>query len=111
MSNDFVSSQLASDLVSLGSCRGRSLGSAEQVMRTEAPGLPFLPEPVAFPPDLGHTAVVQQPVQDRRGDDSVAQDLAHSPKPWLDVRMMLPSSFRRSFSSVWRFIARFQEEW
>ena len=45
-------------------------------MRTEDSGLPFLPEPVALATDVEHMAVVQQPVQHRRGDDGVAQQFA-----------------------------------
>ena len=36
----------------------------------------FLPEPVALATDVQHVAVMQQPVQDGRGDDSVAEQLA-----------------------------------
>ena len=45
-------------------------------MRAEDSGLPFLAQPVALAPDVEHMAVVQQPVQDRRGDDSVPQEFA-----------------------------------
>ena len=36
----------------------------------------FLPEPVALTTDVQHVAVMQQPVEDRRGDDGVAEELA-----------------------------------
>ena len=36
----------------------------------------FCPEPVAFAPDIQDVAVVQQPVQYRRGNDSVPQGFA-----------------------------------
>ena len=51
-------------------------GHAQQMMGAEESGVPFLPEPVALAPDVEHMAVVQQPVQDRRGDDGVAQEFA-----------------------------------
>ena len=62
------------------------------MMGAEEAGRPFLPEPVALASDVEHVAVVQQSVEDRRGDHRVAQELAHSPKPLFDVRMMLPRS-------------------
>ena len=45
-------------------------------MRAEDSGLPFLLEPEALATNVEHVAVVQQPVQDRRGNDGVAQKLA-----------------------------------
>ena len=45
-------------------------------MRAEEPSLPLFPEPVAFAADVQHVAVMQQPVQNCRGDDGVAQKLA-----------------------------------
>ena len=42
-------------------------------------------------PNVQHRAVVQQPVQHRRGDDC-RRGSPHSPKPLFDVRMMLPRS-------------------
>ena len=46
------------------------------MMGAEEAGVPFLPEPVALAADVEHVAVVQQPVQDGRGDDGVAEKLA-----------------------------------
>ncbi len=46
------------------------------LLRREQPGLVFLPEPVALAPDVEHVAVVQKPVQDRRGNDGVPRKLA-----------------------------------
>ena len=46
------------------------------LLRREEPRLAFLPEPEALPPDVEHVAVVQQPVQHRRGDDGVAGQFA-----------------------------------
>ena len=43
--------------------------------RREQSGLAFLSEPVALSPDVEHMAVVQQPVQDGRSDDGVAEQL------------------------------------
>ena len=68
-------------------------GSAEQLMRAEEPSLPLFAEPVALAPDVQHVAVMQQPVQNGRGDDGVAEELAPLSKPLLDVRMMLPFSY------------------
>ena len=45
-------------------------------MGDEEAGVPFLPEPVALATDVQHLAVVQQPVQDGRGDDGIAEKLA-----------------------------------
>ena len=45
-------------------------------MGGEYPGLAFLPEPVALATDVQHVAVVQEPVQDGRGDHGVAQQFA-----------------------------------
>ena len=42
----------------------------------EQPRLPFVLEPVAFSTDVEHVAVVQQPVQHRRGDHGVAEQFA-----------------------------------
>ena len=50
-------------------------GAAEQVMGAEGSRLAFLPEPEAFSPGVQHMVVVQQPGQNRRGDDGVAQQL------------------------------------
>ena len=44
-------------------------------MRAEEPRLALLSEPVALPSDVEDVAVVEQPVQDGRGDDGVAQQL------------------------------------
>src|SRR4029434_1147757 len=41
---------------------------------------------------------MQQAIEDRRGDDAVAEDLASLPKPLLDVRKMLPRSLRAETS-------------
>ena len=60
----------------------------------EQPGLPFVPEPVALATDVEHMAVVQQPLQDGRGDDRIAQASPHSPNSLLEVRMMDPRSCR-----------------
>ena len=46
------------------------------MMGAEEPGLSFCSEPVAVAPDVEHVAVVQPPVQDRWGDDGVAQQFA-----------------------------------
>ena len=62
-------------------------------MRTDEPSLPLLSELVALPPNVQHVAVVQKPVQDGRGDDGVAEGSPHSPKPLLEVSMMLPRSY------------------
>ena len=48
----------------------------------EQPGLPFVPEPVALPPDVEHMAVVRQPVQDGRGDDRIAQESTRRTPCW-----------------------------
>ena len=45
-------------------------------MRAEQTRLTLLSEPVALAADVEDVAVVQQPVQDGRGDDGVAQQLA-----------------------------------
>ena len=42
----------------------------------EQPRLPLVLEPLAFAPDVGHMAVVQQPVQYGRGNDSVPQEVS-----------------------------------
>ena len=44
-------------------------------MGAEESGLSILPEPAALAPDVEHVAVVHQPVQHRRGDDGVAEQL------------------------------------
>ena len=59
-------------------------------MRAEDSGPPFLPEPVAFAPDIQDVAVVEQPVQDGRGNDGVPQELTLFHEAFFDVRMMLP---------------------
>ena len=67
--SDSVSAQLPSHSGSRGNCR--SLLPPQRVMRSEEAGVAFLPEPVALAADVQHVVVVQQPVQDRRGDDGV----------------------------------------
>ena len=42
-------------------------------MRVEEPRLALLSEPVALPSDVENVAVVEEPVQDGRSDDRVAQ--------------------------------------
>ena len=49
---------------------------AQQLVRAEESGVAFLPEPVALAPDVQDMAVMQQPVQDGRGDHRVAQEFA-----------------------------------
>ena len=62
-------------------------------MRGHQPGLPLVSEPVALAADVEHVAVMQQPVEDGRGGHGVTEELTHSAKPLLDVRMMLPLSY------------------
>ena len=65
---------------------------AELLLRREWPRLAFLSEPVALPADVQHVAVVLQPVQHCRGDHAIASRSPHSPKPLLELRMMMPRS-------------------
>ena len=44
---------------------------------TEDSRLPFLAQPAALATDVEHAAVAAQPVEDRQGDDGVAQELVH----------------------------------
>ena len=64
---------MGSDFVS---CRLPLLCCAEQAMRAEQTRLTLLSELVALAADVEDVAVVQQPVQDGRGDDGVTQQLA-----------------------------------
>ena len=52
-----------------------------------------LPEAVALPEDVQHMAVVEQSVQDGRGDDTVPQQLTPLAEPVLEVRIMEPLSY------------------
>ena len=45
-------------------------------MRAEQTAAPLLPQPVAGAPERQHMAVVQQPIEDRRGDHLIAKHLA-----------------------------------
>jgi superfamily II DNA or RNA helicase len=45
-------------------------------LRAEQAAAPLLPQPVAVAPDRQHVAVVQQPIEDRRGDHLIAKHLA-----------------------------------
>ena len=56
----------------------------------EQTGLPLVLESVAFAPDVEHMTVVQQPVQDGRGNDSAPRNSANSLKRLLEVRMICP---------------------
>ena len=49
-------------------------------------------EAVARALDLDDDSVVQEPVEQRGGDDGIAEDLAHSAKPRLEVRIIAPFS-------------------
>ena len=49
------------------------LGRMAQVLGREYTGLPLLPEAVALATDVEHMAVMQQPVEDRRGGHRAAQ--------------------------------------
>ena len=64
-------------------------------MGAEESGLAFLPEAVALSPDVQHVAVVQQPVQHRRGDDGVAEKLSPLPEAFIrrqdDAAPLVPS--------------------
>ena len=61
-------------------------------MRAEEARLALLPEPVALSPYVEHVAVVQQPVQDGWAMTVSPSSSPHSPKPLVEVRMMLPRS-------------------
>ena len=56
----------------------------------EQTGLPLVLESVAFAPDVEHMTVVQQPVQDGRGNDSAPRNSPNSLKRLLEVRMICP---------------------
>ena len=45
-------------------------------MRAEEAGESFFPELVALAADVQHVAVMQQPVQEGRGDDGIAKEFA-----------------------------------
>ena len=46
------------------------------MLRAEESSLAILAEPVALAPDVQHVAVMQQPVQDSRGNDGVVEKLS-----------------------------------
>ena len=67
---------MSSDFVSPRSCRRPPPAKRRDVVATGTAPLGVFPKPEALPPDVEHVAVVQQPVQHRRGDDGVAEQFA-----------------------------------
>ena len=64
-------------------------GFGADVLRDE---IGVLAQAVACAFDLDDDGVVEKAVEQRGGDDRVAEDLAHSAKPRFDVRIMAPRS-------------------
>ena len=60
------------------------------MMRAEDSGVPFLPEPVVLATGVQHMAVMQQPVQDGRGDRRVAEEFDSPPASWEPGRPAAP---------------------
>ena len=54
--------------------------------------LGVLAQPVAGALDLDDHGVVQEPIEERGGDHRIAEHLAHSAKPRLEVRIIAPRS-------------------
>ena len=54
----------------------------------------MLQQPVAGPFDLDDDGMMQHSVEQCRGDDGIAENMPHSAKPWFDVRIIAPRSYR-----------------
>ena len=68
--------QLLSDSVRYRGHDPGFLSESKVLLVGEQARLAFFPEPVAFAADGQDIAVVQQPVQDGRGDDFISQELS-----------------------------------
>ena len=53
-----------------------------------------LAQPITRSFDLDDDGVVKQSVEERGCDDGIAEDVAHSPKPRFEVRIIAPFSYR-----------------
>ena len=51
-------------------------------------------ESVTGPFDLDDDGVMQESIKQRSGDDGISEDVGHSAKPRLEVRIMAPFSYR-----------------
>jgi hypothetical protein len=54
--------------------------------------LGMLAQPVAGALDLDDNGMVEEPIEQGGGDDRIAEHLAHSAKPRLEVRIIAPRS-------------------
>ena len=68
--------------------------SGEMLLRREQPRLAFLPEPVALTPDLSKWLWCRSRPRTAEAMTVTPSNSPHSPTPLLEVRMMLPRSYR-----------------